>query len=135
MRSWRRLAFESGPAVPHRQSRISAKRSASQVARTTGPMRGQRFICVGVKLARAGITLDRRVKLLRIERLEPGAKSRQLVWRKLLDGLFNIFGGGHRGNIAIVERLEKSATGREFKPGCLREIGFAPTGVPRNDKS
>ena len=59
-------------------------------------MRGQRFICVRVKLASEGISLDCRVEPLRVERFKPGTKPRQLARRKLLDGLLDIFGGGHR---------------------------------------
>ncbi len=58
-------------------------------------MRGKGFICMRVELAGPGVPLDCGVELLRVERFEPRAKSRQLTRGQLFDGLFDVFGGGH----------------------------------------
>ena len=58
-------------------------------------MRGKGFVRVRIKLAGARVPFNGSVELLRVEGLEPRAKSRQLPWSKLFDGLFEVFGGGH----------------------------------------
>ena len=53
------------------------KRNASQVERVPGAVRGKGFIRMRVNLAGADILLNRGVELLRVEGLEPRAKSRE----------------------------------------------------------
>ena len=72
-----------------------------------GAMRGKGFIGVRIELAGARIALDRGVKLLRIERLEPRAKSRQLARVEPFDSFFNVFGGGHGPHIALPREAQK----------------------------
>lgn len=62
-----------------------------------------------VKLAGADIPLNGGIELLGVEGLEPGAKARQLARGKLFDGLLDLFGGGHVGNIAFVPVTEKGS--------------------------
>ena len=62
-------------------------------------MRGKRFI--RIKLTGARVALDRGVELPGIESFEPGAKPRELTGGKLLNGFFDVFGGGHDRNIAF----------------------------------
>ena len=56
-----------------------AKRSASQLARVPGTVRGERFIGERIKLAGLGVTLDRGIELPGVKRLEPRAEPRQLA--------------------------------------------------------
>ena len=70
-------------------------------------MCGKGFIRARIELAGLGVALDRSVKLLRIERLEPSTKPRQLARVELFDGLFNVFGGGHDGDIALPREAQK----------------------------
>ena len=65
-------------------------------------MRGKSFIRMCVKLAGLGVALNGGVELCRVEFLEPRAKPRQFARRKLFDGFFDVFGGGHVRNIAFV---------------------------------
>lgn len=53
-----------------------------------------------VEPAGSRVALDRGIKLLGVEGLEPGTKSYKLARCKLLNGLFDIFGGGHVKDIA-----------------------------------
>jgi hypothetical protein len=64
-------------------------------------VRGESFIRMGIKPAGLHVALDRGVKLARVEGLEPCAKSRQLMRGKLFDGLLDVFGGGHAGDMAF----------------------------------
>src|SRR5258705_3056096 len=81
--------------------------NASQLARAPGAVRSKGFIREGIKLASLGVALDRSVELLRIERLEPRAKPRQLVRVKLFDGFLDVFGSDHADDIAFVSNTEK----------------------------
>ena len=104
------------------RSRISVKRNVSQVARTPGAVRGKSLFRMRIKLAGAAIPLNRGVELLRIEGLEPGAKTRQLAGGKLFDGFLDVFGRGHVGNIASAPVTEKAGPLRVI----VRRIGFNP---------
>jgi hypothetical protein len=70
-------------------------------------MRGKGFIRMRVELASTSVAFDRSVKLLRIERLEPSTKSRQLARVELFDGLFNVLGSRHDGDIALPRGAKK----------------------------
>ena len=61
----------------------------------------KRIVGERVKLARLRVALDRGIEFARVESLEPGTKPRQLLRGKLLNGLFDVFGGGHPKNIAF----------------------------------
>jgi hypothetical protein len=78
---------------------LYAQPNASQLARAPGAVRSKGFIRERIKLDSLGVALDRRVKLLRIERFEPHAKPRQLARGKLFDGFLDVFGRGHDENI------------------------------------
>jgi hypothetical protein len=56
---------------------------------------------------RASVLLDRRIELLRIEGLEPGAQPSKLAGRKPLDCLFDVFCGGHARDIAPVSAWKR----------------------------
>lgn len=83
------------------------KRNASQVVRAPGAVRGESFFRMGIKLACADVPLNRGVEL-RVKGIEPGTKACQLARGKLLDGLLDVFGGGHVGNIAFVSVMERA---------------------------
>ncbi len=70
-------------------------------------MGGERLVRQGVKPSGADVLFNDGVELLRIEGLEPRAKPRQLARGKLLDGLLDIFGGGHPDNVAATQFAEK----------------------------
>ena len=70
-------------------------------------MGGKGFFGMRIKLAGTGIAFDGGIKLRRIECLEPDAKPRQFARSKLFDGFFNVFGGGHVGDIAFTPEAEK----------------------------
>jgi hypothetical protein len=110
---WKRtragLEVEPEAAAPRRRSVISVKRNASQLARAPGAVRGKSFIGMGIKLAGERVPLNGGVELRRIEGLEPRAKARQFARGKLLDGFFDVFGGGHVANIAFALSAEKSS--------------------------
>jgi|GEM_PF-2262926 len=82
-------------------------RNASQIARASGAVGGERF-GVSIKLADAGVLLDRRIELLCIEGLKPNAQPCKLAERKPLDRLFDVFCGGHVLNIAAMRSSEKA---------------------------
>ena len=75
-------------------------------------MGGKRFFSGRIKFAGARVPLDRSIEPLRVECLEPGAKPRQFAPRKLLDSLFEVFGGGHLVSIAFAAYAEKAAANR-----------------------
>jgi hypothetical protein len=77
-------------------------------------VRGKGLFGMRVKFTRTGITFDGGVELPRVEGFKTSAKPRQLARRKLLDGLFNIFGSGHFKHIASAGVAEKRA---------LRDVG------------
>jgi len=58
-------------------------------------VRGKSLVGERIELASPRVTLDRGIELLRVERVEPGAKPRQLLRGKLFDGFLDVFGGGH----------------------------------------
>jgi hypothetical protein len=60
-----------------------------------------------IELASARVALNGGVKLLGVEGLEPGTKSRQLARRKLFDGFLDVFGGSHGGTIAVGRFAQK----------------------------
>ena len=64
-------------------------------------MSGKRLFGELIKFAGLRIVLDRRIKSLCLELLEPHTKARQLLRSKLLDGFLDIFGGCHTRNIAF----------------------------------
>jgi hypothetical protein len=70
-------------------------------------MCGKGFIRARIELAGVSVALDRSVKLLGIERLEPRTKSRQLARVELFDGFFNVFGSGHGRDIALPREAQK----------------------------
>ena len=78
-------------------------------------MGGESLVCMRIELAGVDLPFDSGIKLRCIESLEPGAKPSQLAGGKLFDGLFNIFGGGHVGDIALASEVEK---------GGMRLIGW-----------
>jgi hypothetical protein len=67
-------------------------------------MRGQSFIRERIKFASPRVALDRCVELLRVECLEPGAKSRQLLGGELFDSFLDILGGGHARDITLTRQ-------------------------------
>lgn len=85
------------------------KWNASQIARAPGAMCGESLFRMGIPLAGADVPLNRGVELPGVEGLEPGTKSHQLARRKLLDGVLDVFGGGHVGNIAFAPAAEKDS--------------------------
>ncbi|HZE54923.1 MAG TPA: hypothetical protein VE111_16860 [Bradyrhizobium sp.] len=60
-----------------------------------------------IELASPNVLLNGGIELLRVESLKPRAKPRQLARRKLLDGFFDVFGGGHLGDIAFAWGAKK----------------------------
>jgi hypothetical protein len=70
-------------------------------------MGGKSFVRERIKLAGADIPGNGGVKLLRVECFKPRAKACQLARGKLFDGLFDVFGGGHAGDIAFARGTEK----------------------------
>jgi hypothetical protein len=105
-------------------------------------MRGKGFIRARIELAGLSVALDRSVKLLRIERLEPSTKPRQLARVELFDGLFNVFGGGHVGDIALPREAQKGGTCRWVggsapiggfiaRLPCSGLVDYAPVNPPR----
>jgi hypothetical protein len=75
-------------------------------------MRGKGLFRARIELAGVSVALDRSVKLLRIERLEPRAKPRQLARIELFDGFFNVFGGRHGEDIALPREAQKGGARR-----------------------
>jgi hypothetical protein len=65
------------------------------------------FFCKCIEFSGVRIVLYGRVEPISIKYLEPCAETRQLPRVQLLDGFFDIFGGGHVRNIASVRRGEK----------------------------
>ena len=61
---------------------------------------GEGLIRESVQLSGARIALDRRVESRGIERLEPGAKPRELAGGEPLNSLLDFFGGDHMPYIA-----------------------------------
>ena len=94
-------------------------------------MRGKGFFRVRVKLAGARVPFNDSVELLRVEGLEPRAKSRQLPWSQLFDGLFDVFGSGHVGDIAFASDNAKAATvARDARR--MRDRCYAPMSAQRH---
>jgi hypothetical protein len=58
------------------------------------------FLRKPVKLAGPRVALDHGIKLPGVEGLEPGTEACKLARRKLFNGFFYIFGGGHVERIA-----------------------------------
>jgi len=83
------------------------KQNASQFAGAPGAVRGESFFRMRIKLAGTYVSLNCGVKPLRVEGLEPCAKPRQLARGKLFNGFFDVFGGGHVGDIALGRGTEK----------------------------
>ena len=88
---------------------MSVTRNASQVARAPGAMGGKSFVRERIKLAGADIPRNGGIKLLRVECFKPRAKACKLARGKLFDGFFDVFCGGHVGDIAVAQGTEKSA--------------------------
>jgi len=68
---------------------------------------GKGFLRMRIELAGTNVPLNGGIEPLRVEGLKPRAKPRQLARRKLFDGFFDVFGGGHVGDIAFVWGAEK----------------------------
>ena len=77
-------------------------RSVSQIPGLAGAIGRNRFLCKGIKLSGRGVAFDCCVEAFSLEHFEPRAKTRQLLRRKLLDGLLDFFGGCHDDNITFV---------------------------------
>jgi hypothetical protein len=91
---WAGLVWKADDAV-------RMERNASQIARTPGAVRRKSFIRYCIKLAGARVPLDRGIELLCVVRFEPRTKPRQFTRGELFDGFFDVFDGGHSGNIAF----------------------------------
>jgi hypothetical protein len=78
--------------MPGKQSKTLVTQRVSQIPGLPGAIGRDGFLCKCIKLAVTRITFDGRVEPIGIKRFKPGAKSRQLARRQLLDGLFNVFG-------------------------------------------
>ena len=88
-------------------------------------MRGESAFGKGIKFAGADTLFNRSVELLGVEGLEPGAKTRQLVRRKLFDGFLDFFGGVHVGNIAfrlVTEKVSPLAEQGKAEPGRIGAV-------------
>ncbi|MGC2778788.1 MAG: hypothetical protein WA418_24475 [Bradyrhizobium sp.] len=72
-------------------------------------MRRKGFVRQGVEFSCVSITLDRSIECGSVVCLEPRTKARQFVGAQLLDGLLDLFGGCHDGNIALNIEAEKVA--------------------------
>jgi hypothetical protein len=70
-------------------------------------MGGESFIRMRVKPPGVCVPFNGKIELLGVEYLEPRAKPRKLARGKLFDGLFDVFGGGHSGYIAVGRRTGK----------------------------
>lgn len=90
-----------------RRPKTLAMQSVSQVPGFPGPICSYGFFGKIIELAAARVTLDGRVKAIGVKRFKPGAKPCQLAGRQLLDGLFDVFGCGHFGNIPSRNGREK----------------------------
>jgi len=64
-------------------------------------MRGTCFVRKGIELSDSSVPLDGGIEPFRVKGVEPCAKPRELTRVELLDGLFDVFGGGHSGRIAF----------------------------------
>src|ERR1700730_2606030 len=107
--NWRRPAFEPEAAGRRRRARMSATRNGSQVARAPGTMGGKSFVRERIKLAGADIPRNGGIKLLRVECFNTRAKACKLARGRLFDRVFDVFCGGHVGDIAFAQGTEKSA--------------------------
>ena len=74
-------------------------------------MRCDGFLSKLIKLAITHVTFDRCVEPIGIERVKPGAKSRQLTRRQLLYGLLDVFGSCHSSKLTLKSHLEKQCNG------------------------
>jgi len=90
-----------------RRPKMLAMPSVSQAPGFPDPMRRYGVLGKRVELAATCVTFDGRVKVVGIKRFEPRTKPCQFPGRQLLDGLFNVFGLGHLGNIPSRKRSEK----------------------------
>ncbi|SHH45113.1 hypothetical protein SAMN05443248_4850 [Bradyrhizobium erythrophlei] len=97
-----------------RATLASLTRNASQIARQPGVVRGESLFGLRIKLSGARVPLNGSIELRRVEGLEPRTKPREFARRKLLDGLFDVFGGGHDRDIAFRRGAEKGG-GRNGK--------------------
>jgi hypothetical protein len=85
--------------MPGKQSKTLAMQSVSQIPGLSGAIGRDGFLCKGIKFAVTRITFNGRIEPIGVKRFKPGTKPRQLRWSQLLDGLFNVFGSCHPGNI------------------------------------
>jgi hypothetical protein len=68
---------------------------------SAGAVRGKGLFRMHIKLAGAGVLLNGGIEPLGVEGFKPRAKPRQLRRRKLFNGFFDVFGCGHKGNMAL----------------------------------
>jgi hypothetical protein len=85
--------------------------SVSQVSGFAGAISCNGLLCKRVELAGMRVTFDGRIESIGVKRFKPGSKSRQFSRRELFDGLFNVFGCCHSGNITPRKRSEKPSEG------------------------
>jgi hypothetical protein len=74
----------------------------------------QGFLSKCIKLSSTRIAFDGRVEAISVERVKPGAKSRQFSGRQLLHGFFNVFGVCHGTNITPETDIEKTVREARF---------------------
>jgi hypothetical protein len=84
-----------------------ATRSVSQVPGFSGPICCHCFLGKRIEFAIMCVAFDGRVEAIGVKRFKPGTKPCQLTGRQLLDGLFDVFGCGHLGNIPSRKGREK----------------------------